>query len=372
LPSEEALDPCIEFIRNTKAPSNEEIAGISLEIKFVNTEQLYHAEKWDPVFWNLENPQILAVLYGSPNLVPLADSKEFTFVAGFHSTHCDSLIIPNHLFRVAEDLGEEGILVERLADGKKVFIPQYFLRPCLREPKLYQEIYADPGHWVLSIGRTDALPDDFAENYLKYAQDLLACQVRKKFKKGGKVRETLDQFWYTHPHDTGCDTKIGHLWTFNRYGLWLRKNAAVYTEQEVTANDGFHVYHYVGSEIAEDEALKILNSWYNCSLHLFDFLQKCRVPATHVQQSLKPDRTHMFVPIVTNLSPLERELILQSTQEYADSVDGTILEQLALGPVGPRRKLDEAWLKCLHVDLNRADELLDTSYKILAHIIQAR
>jgi len=290
-------------------------------------------------------------------------------MTGFHSTHCDSLIIPNHLFKISQEFGERGLEVERIADGVKITIPRYFLRPCLREPKIYQHLYVNPQHWVLSINRNDILPEDFADLFLKYAQDLLACQVRKKFNKGGKVRENLDQFWYTHPHETGCDSKTGHLWTFNRYGLWMRGNAAFYTEQEVTANDGFHLYHYHDNDIPEEEALQILNSWFNSSIHLFDFLRKCRVPATHVQQTLKPDREKMFVPVISSLTEVERTAILRATQEFWENGDGTILEQLNQNP---RRVLDKAWLKCLHVEDSQIDGLLDRLYNKLTHVISLR
>jgi hypothetical protein len=162
------------------------------------------------------------------------------------------------------------------------------------------------------------------------------------------------------------------MWTFNRYGLWLRKNASFYTEQEVTANDGFHVYHYVGSDVPEDEALKILNSWYNSSLHLFDFLRKCRVPATHVQQTLKPDRKLMYVPLISQLTAPERMVILQATQEYSQAVEGTIIEQIVQCNGDPRRDLDRAWLKCLQIEEPRVNDLLDDLYTILTHVIQLR
>ncbi len=342
---------------------------VKIDVRTVNTGQLYAADKWDSAFWHLNDPELLSILSRSPTLAPLSLSDEFTFMTGFHSTHCDFLILPNHLFKVNREMGTRGVEIERRSDGTRVIIPRAFLRPCLRESKLYQEIYATPRHWVLSVNKSQTLPPDVQQIFLDYTANILQNQVRGKAKKGGKVRERLDPYWYTHPRATACDTKVGQCWTFNRYGLWRRSNAAFYTDTAVTANDGFHMYDYTGVDTTKGEALQLLSSWFNTSLHLFDFLRKCRVPAIHVQQCLKPDRALMYVPIIGRFSSAERQSLLNATREFAGLKRGTILEQLA---GDSRRHFDETWLRALGLSQKQVPDIQNRLYPILVHVITVR
>jgi len=369
LPSLEQVEKFTESLRTSQGSTSFEQGGVKMDVTVVSTHHLYAAEKWDPAFWDLNDPLLLSILTQSTKLIPLLQSREFKFVTGFHSTHCEYLIFPNRLFKVTRDLGDAGLEICRRADNARVVIPRSLLRPCLRESKLYQGIYAKPAHWVLSADKSTSLSDDLVNIFLNYTTQILKEQIRSKAIKGGKIRERLDPFWYTHPRATGCDSKVGHCWTFNRYGLWRRNNAAFYTETIVTGNDGFHIYDYVGTDVSKEESLQVLTSWFNTSLHLFDFLCKCRVPATHVQQCLKPDRALMYVPIVNRLTPAERESLLIATQQFAQTMDGTLIDQLNSEN---RRNLDEAWLRILGIDPLQISSILHRLYPILKEIIQAR
>ncbi len=369
LPPVPELGDFIEFLRATPGPASFKRDGINLDVKCVNTRQLYAEDKWDAGFWDLNDPELLSLLSESPKLVPLAQSGEFTFVTGFHSTHCDLLILPNRLFKLVGEMNSMGLEIERRHDGARVIIPRDLLRPCLRESKLYQGIYATSRHWVVSVDKSEQLPPDVHRVFLEYTAQVLQDQVREKARKGGKVREHLDGFWYAHPRATGCDTKVGHCWTFNRYGLWRRSNAAFYTDVAVTGNDGFHIYAFKGSDSSKQEALQILASWFNTSLHLFDFLRKCRVPATHVQQSLKPDRELMYVPIFEHFTPVERKSILTATRSFNQTMQGTILEQLE---AEPRHQFDEAWLTALGIPRDQQAKTLNKLYPVLRHVIAVR
>ncbi len=358
-----------DFLNTIHGPASLKRGSVKVDVRCVNTRQLYSADKWDPAFWNLNDPELLSILSHSPNIVPLNRSEEFTFVTGFHSTHCDWLILPNRLFKVVGDIGTTGLEIERRSDGTRVIIPKEYLRPCLREAKLYQGIYATSRHWVLSVHQSESLPTEVHQIFLDYTTKVLQDDVRGKAKRGGKVRERLDSFWYTHPRVTGCETKVGQCWTFNRYGIWRRNNAAFYTDTAVTGNDGFHMYDYTGAETTKEEALQLLASWFNTSLHLFDFLRKCRVPATHVQQCLKPDRELMYVPQIKSFTPEERELLLANTRKFHEAIQGTILEQVG---GEPRREFDEVWLKALHIPPEQFPAILSKLYPVLRYVIAAR
>lgn len=367
LPQYENLDDFIKLIRTGVDGNSLSKDEIEMSIKVKNTTELYESRRWDVEFWDLNNKRILN-LFKKSKLILLKESEEFSFVTGFHSTHCEYLILPNDYFSIERDLGDHGIEVKRVEDGETVIIPREFLRRSLREPKMYQKPYSIAKHWVLSIEKTKTLPVDFSQKVLVYTTNKLAAIVKKKAEKGGKVKEKLESYWYCHPYETGCDSKVGHLWTFNRYGLWRRNNSSFYTEEEVTANDGFHIYTYSG-DLEQNRALKVLNSWYNSSIHLYDFLIKCRVPAIHVQQVLKDNREDMYIPIISELQETEIDEILLKTQELNDNANGTVLEQFEQEP---RKNLDRLWLKILGVPKEQIDSLIKDLYETLKYVIQHR
>jgi type I restriction-modification system DNA methylase subunit len=367
LPSYADVDKFLQVIREGKNGITTSENGIELSIKTMNTNTLYESNRWDTAFWDLNNKRLLN-LFENEKFILLKDSQEFSFLTGFHSTHCEYLIFPNDCFTIERDLGDDGLEVKRVEDGEKVIIPRNLLRKCLREPKLYQTIYCKPSHWVLSIDRETTLPVDFFKTVLEYTAKKLSEIVKTKAEKGGKVKEKLDPFWYCHPNETGCNTKIGILWTFNRYGLWLRANTSFLTNEEITGNDGFHIYNYDG---AEDKriALAILNSWFNSSIHLYDFLRKCRVPAIHVQQVLKNDREEMFVPIISKLSKQEIEVIISATQKVAVTSRSNLLQQF---DQDARKELDKIWLLVMGIPKEQQGILLKELYEVLKYVIQKR
>ena len=369
LPSLASIEDITNLLQITNESTSFEREGTKIEVKCVHTRQLYLSRKWDTVFWDLNNPFLEEIFTKFPKLVPLCQSDEFTINTGFHSTYCNFLIIPNRYFKIVQEINSIGIEILRKVDGARVIIPQKFLRSCLRESKLYQRFYALPQHWVFSINILDSIPSDVQEIFLDYTRTIIKEQVKKKAKMGGKIREHVDRYWFTHPYTTGCDTKISHCFTFNRYGLWRRRNAAIYTQTAVTANDGFHMYEYIGIDWNKQDALLLLTSWFNTSLHLFDFLRKCRVPANHVQQCLKSDRLLMYVPVIARLSPADRQTLLSATREFANQEHGLIIEQLGKDP---RRKFDTVWLRVLGVPTDQIKQLLDSLYPILHHVITLR
>ncbi len=367
LPKYEGVSIITEKIRKSEKNESFKQDDISIEIKIINTNDLYKSNKWDAEFWEISDENI-PILFQNDKLIKLKESKEFSFITGFHSTHCEYLMIPNRLFSIKKDLGDHGIQLTRIEDNETVILSRDILRPALREPKLYKKIYAEPTHYVLSLGRTDKLDVEFSQKYLEYSTNKLSEIIRTKAEAGGKVKDELDNFWYCHPKDTGCDQKTGHLWTFNRYGIWKRNNLSIYTENLITANDGFHIYNYSGKK-NESKALKVLNSWFNTSIHLYDFLGKCRVPAKHVQQVLKPEREEMYVPIISQLSEDNMDEILIVSREFNDNVNELIINQFK---AKFRRKLDFVWLKILGMPENKIPTFLNELYKKLETIIQNR
>ncbi len=356
---------CLKDLLN-KGSEREDVPDIDISIKIISTNKLYSSPRWDVEFWNLNDDDIVSILKND-KLVPLKDSKEFVANTGFHSTYSDNLIIPNKWFDVIEDLGGHGIRVRR-DDGLELVIPSKYVRKSLREPRFYQKIYTRPSHWVIDVSRTMALDVEFSESFLEYSTAKLSRIIEEKAKKGGKIKEKLEDFWYCHPHETGCETKTSNLWTFNRYGLWRRKNAAFYTAQKITANDGFHVYAYSGG-LKDARALQLLNSWYNSSIHLYDFLRKCRVPAIHVQQVLKNDREDMFVPILNKLDGENASRILRASKNLWRNGKGLIVHQLGQKP---RRELDYQWLVALGMEEGKIDDWLGRLYSTLKHVLRHR
>lgn len=367
LPSYSDVDQFLQVIRGGIEGITNSENGIELSIKTINTNTLYESNRWDTAFWDLNNKWLLN-LFENDKFVILKDSQEFSFITGFHSTHCEYLILPNDFFSIERDLGDAGLEVKRVEDEEKVIIPRDLLRKCLREPKLYQNLYCTPSHWVLSIDRMTPLPVDFAEKVLQYTAKKLAEIVKAKAEKGGKVKAKLDPFWYCHPKETGCNTKTGILWTFNRYGLWLRANTSFLTNEEITGNDGFHIYNYSGTE-DKRIALEILNSWFNSSIHIYDFLRKCRVPAIHVQQVLKNDREEMVVPIISKLSKQEIEMIISTTQKFAVTSQNSILKQF---DQAARKELDKVWLSIMGIPKEQQEILLKELYEVLKYVIRKR
>ena len=372
LPEYDQLDSIIPYIKSQNVKDLKKIDDIEISISFIGSSQLYKEENWDKIFWYdfLKNKTIMNIL-STDLLIQLKDSVEFSFITGFHSTHCKYLIIPNKLFKVIEDKGDHGLKVERIEDGVQCIIPSEILRFSLREPKKHQCLYEkEPKFWVLSTDKTTKLPTDFSKIYLNYTTEILSEEVKKKSRAGGKVKADLNPFWYCHPKDTGCDNKTGHVWTFNRYGLWKRRNLSLFTEKKITANDGFHVFSYKGDN-DETISLKLLNSWYNCSLHIFDFLNNCRVPAIHVQQVLKNNRGDMLIPKIEDLFDKENliEEILTATDELANSGNEILLEQF---DETYRKNLDKAWLRALNVNPTRINSILKKLYEILKHVINNR
>jgi hypothetical protein len=361
-------------------PSDEQLDAILEESQQKLTENLFHTVllyptsmlfmdlSWENLFWSLPNPNLEVRLAELP-LIPVGESPEVRFKTGFHSTYCDWLIFPNRWFAIAAIQNSEGMIaVIRKSDGKRIDVPQKYLMPCLREANSHQELIACPTHYVLILPDTENTPemarlkheiiDELAENLKK--------TLTAKHAKGGKVRAQLGEIWYAHPFRTGATNKLARVFTFNRYGMWRRNNLACYTSEPVTANDGFHMYEIN----AKWEML--LAGWWNTTLHMYDFVQFCRVPAHHVQQVLKPDRSKMRIPRFAHLPQAAAAQLRQSVLDFDTALKA---EQKVLPDQldwTARRQFDTAWLQAFGWPQRKIEPFLTELYAFLAPLIRNR
>ena len=349
------------------------VDSIDIKINIIKTVELLSANrKWDSYFWNSYGDQTGAILDFSAcqSLVPLSKSGEFSVRVGFHSTYSDLLIFPNEYFDISLDQNNsDGFILIRKEDGKSIKLAQTSFARAMRESKLYTKFIEQPSHYVFI--HSEGLNAQLAEDVLGYLSKQLKIKYEKKIEKGGSAPEALDPQWYKHPTQTGALYKRSKLFTFNRYGLWKRTNLCVYTQQEATANDGFHLYSYIGKVLDEDEALLLLCSWFNSSLHIYDFFMKCRVPAKHVQQVSLSDRKNMLVPSVKTIDAATRKRILKITHVLNERLPIPLIDQFDLPE---RKELDMIWLEALDIEREekKKDQILQKLYVYLKELLRSR
>lgn len=354
------------------------IESTNIQINPVPTLELLTSRiKWDTYFWSLPQDTTEALqLSKCPNLIPLSDSTEFSARTGFHSTYSNLLIVPNKYFTIQQtgppDL--ENLTLIRQFDKKIIKIPMKYFSKCFREPKLYQKFYEKSEHYVY-IHSEDIDPTIF-KDFIGHLTECLKEIYESKEAGGIRKRDELDKKWFMHPKQTGALQKESTLFTFNRYGIWKRSNLCVLANEPITANDGFHLYAYEANEdlspnLDESTALKLLCSWFNSSIHIMDFLSKCRVPAKHVQQVSLSDRQKMFVPIMNNINPSIWTKILEATDKLNDILPLSLLEQFNRVE---RKELDKLWIEALEIPLagKNYEAILKNLYPQLIGLINNR
>ncbi len=372
-----ALQSCDSVAKAILSSQIETITAESVEIsinQIKTIEILTSNNKWDIYFWKSDTRSAsFSEITKNENLIALSESKEYTVRVGFHSTYSDFLIFPNKLFEIAFDSSNhDRVILTRKEDYEEFILPSKLFASSLREPKLYTSFICNSEHFVYvhsdDVDNTDKKQID---KFLGYLTKKLKETHRRKIERGLRTPETLEEKWFEHPVKTGACSKKAHLFTFNRYGLWKRTNLCVYIRNNSTANDGFHLYSYIGKDLDEQEALLLLCSWFNCSLHIFDFLMKCRVPAKHVQQVALSDRMKMLVPKIEVLDKKIRDQILENTQRLNEKSSLLITEQLR---ISERKALDLLWMDAIgiKIDSEKKQEYLERLYSYLGDLLANR
>jgi hypothetical protein len=282
------------------------------------------------------------------------------------------------------------------AGDSAIEIPMNLLRPCLRDARAHGSIFeVTPKFWLLYIpvdvdGQNLHL---LQERYFTPVETLLESVMHLKAQNGGKETFKARQEWYFHPSAYFKTTKgefgfkppdlTGHVWTFNRYGLWRRSNIAVHSKQAVTGNHGCYTYYLTAPYLQDraEEIWELLVAWFNSTWYLGTLFQHAKIPAKHVQQVNLTEHRQMLVPKFRELIEAgdAGQNIRHCLQDLHNWLEGHPEECLpdqmracSNNPTHPRVMLDGAWAKFLDLDFEEFWAQFRQIYAQFEELILAR
>jgi hypothetical protein len=332
---------------------------------------LFFQGNWAPLFEMSQNSR----------LEPLGKSTEIKVFRGFDATYSQYLILPNKFLQdpvLQPETNTMKFTIRNLplddAKNSSINIPSDYLKPCLRDARAHGSMLEETSeYWLLLVPKNaeKETSDVLRERYLLPIESLLEKGMHQKAKQGGKETYKERQNWYFHPStyfNAGTSEErlkprdlTGHVWTFNRYGLWRRNNVAVFSRQAVTGNHGCYTYYLTALDLKGQSELvwMILCAWFNSTWYLGTLLQQAKIPAKHVQQVNLAEHRQMLVPRFKTL--LENDELCQEISQrllalhyFLENHEKEHLpEQMRAcfnNPDHPRVMLDRAWAKYLDTD----------------------
>ena len=268
-------------------------------------------------------------------------------------------IIPNKHWRITH-INEKGVVIERIGNGKSLFIDEDYIKPVLRKPSLYKNcIKPNLQYYILVI------PPIKLRNLSKNLREYVSWGIKSGVAKN--AIKVFGRFWFSHV--------LKQIKTKNPYGkvflpdkIDLRfKNRGVfanYTEDFLTATKNFYII-----KIESDLYSKVLTAWFNSTPFLALLIFAGRRISKTWTRFLKED--YLRIPVI-RLKSIEREV----ASEICDCLN----DMISMGKLPPlleqvdkkyRFRLDNAVIDA--IGFNRSEdlvyELYDSLFELLTPVI---
>jgi len=377
-----------------------------LNLKSIETQNLYTSTKWTELFTRVANFTFLK----SPGLEKYnGNTSQFRIIRGYDGTYSDYLMLPNKEWNIEELNTTTYKLIHHTLpkddEQRECLIPASYLVSAIRRSRDANSLVTAPNCYVLNLPYQ--LPrdlDEFYRKYIHWAENGLEAkwsQDRKKghkrvpivkratYKKNRKGLKVIDQVpWFSHAYKNKCQETKSNLFLLKKYQVSARRTLAPYSKKIASVNHGSLMWIKTPNN-------KFYASWMNSSLFFHSLFTNQRIIHKDYWEMMIGDFKNVIFPkygtfdddTIDDLILKWEDLALISTEDmpFLPQQLGANLvikskkkkdpppdQVIPYDRLPERVELDKAWLRAFDVPDDKIDKNINEIYDWLIDYMETR